>query len=330
MWFEALMGFREEHPDQVRENIAIHGNILHSKVNSKAYVFGTLETPSLGELRNQILALPASKGKIIIREIIGDVQTLHSDLSNANALFQVASQFNLLEMISPEVTPEQGIGHYEYDLTQGPACAVAAGAGTIYRNYFANVNGQIGQTEQHQIDCLSGIGDILNTNQKHWKMVNGYALVTEEGLRAINTKLSQSTEAEIDEIKKHLRIGIQWNTEVTITTTRTTVTQAYCSALPIAYCEHDSILWEAFAQLILDAAYEATLCAGILNSYKYGNNKVYLTLLGGGAFGNENEWIINAIRRALKRYTNYNLDIAFVSYSQSNIDIQQLVSEYME
>ncbi len=161
-------------------------------------------------------------------------------------------------------------------------------------------------------------------------MVNGYALVTEEGLRAINTKLSQSTEAEIDEIKKHLRIGIQWNTEVTITNTRTKVTQAYCSALPIAYCEHDSILWEAFAQLILDAAYEATLCAGILNSYKYGNNKVYITLLGGDAFGNENEWIINAIRRALKRYTNYNLDIAFVSYSQSNIDIQQLVSEYME
>ena len=188
MWFEALMGFREEHPDQVRENIAIHGNTLHSKVNSKSYVFGTLETPSLGELRNQILALPASKGKIIIREIIGDVQTLHSDLSNANALFQVASQFNLLEMISPEVTPEQGIGHYEYDLTQGPACAVAAGAGTIYRNYFVNINEQIGQTELHQIDCLSGIEDILNTNQKHWKMVNGYALVTEEGLRAINTR----------------------------------------------------------------------------------------------------------------------------------------------
>ena len=57
---------------------------------------------------------------------------------------------------------------------------------------------------------------------------------------------------------------------------------------------------------------------------------MYLTLLGGGAFGNENEWIINAIRRALNRYTNYNLDIAFVSYSQSNFDIQQLVSEYME
>ncbi len=100
MWFEAFMGFREEHPDQVRENIAIHGNTMHSLVNGKAYVFGTLETPSLGELRNQILALPASKGKIIIREIIGDVQTLHSDLSNAYALFQVASQFNLLEMIA--------------------------------------------------------------------------------------------------------------------------------------------------------------------------------------------------------------------------------------
>jgi len=39
-----------------------------------------------------------------------DVQSLHAAASNAGALFQVASQFNLLEMMSPEVTPEQGVG----------------------------------------------------------------------------------------------------------------------------------------------------------------------------------------------------------------------------
>ncbi len=51
-------------------------------------------------------------------------------------MFQVASQFNLLEMISPNVTPDDGIGIYENDPTQGPACAIACGAGTIYRNYL--------------------------------------------------------------------------------------------------------------------------------------------------------------------------------------------------
>lgn len=77
---------------------------------------------------------------------------MHIDSANARALFQVASQFNLLEMVSPNRTPEQGVGIYDFDLTQGPACAVAAGAGTIYRNYFVLVNGQIGQSTANQLD----------------------------------------------------------------------------------------------------------------------------------------------------------------------------------
>lgn len=44
------------------------------------------------------------------------------------------------------------------------------------------------------------------------------------------------------------------------------------------------------AQLVLDAGYEATLLAGVLNSQRGGSNIVLLTLLGGGAFGNANEW----------------------------------------
>jgi hypothetical protein len=67
---------------------------------------------------------------------------MHQRPENAGALFQVASQFNLLEMMSPSVTPEQGVTRYERDPTQGPACAVAAGAATIYRNYFAKVHGR--------------------------------------------------------------------------------------------------------------------------------------------------------------------------------------------
>jgi hypothetical protein len=44
-----------------------------------------------------------------------------------------------------EESPEQGIDIHEHDHTQGPACAIAAGAGTIYRNYFARVNGPNGE-----------------------------------------------------------------------------------------------------------------------------------------------------------------------------------------
>jgi len=39
----------------------------------------------------------------------------------APAPFQVASQFNLLEMTGPSVTPEHGVARYAHDPTQGPA-----------------------------------------------------------------------------------------------------------------------------------------------------------------------------------------------------------------
>jgi hypothetical protein len=326
MWFETLMGFREETPEQVRSNISVSNGMLRSKVNGKEYAHGLLETPSLGELRQRVQSLPLPTGKLTVREVIGDVQKLHSDAENTNALFQVASQFNLLEMMSPENTPEQGVGRYEHDHTQGPACAIAAGAGTIYRNYCVEIDEQMGQTKHRQIDCLSDLGSALGNDGQYWKMVNGYALATEQGLRAISDKLSALSETERDALRQLLRVGVQWNTEVTTTDEKALVSQIYCSALPVAYSEHSSELWSDFAQLVLEAAYEATLCAAVLNSHENGNNTVYLTLLGGGAFGNENEWIFKAIRRALGKYQQVDLDVAFVSYGGSNLGVQELIT----
>ena len=59
-----------------------------------------------------------------VRELIADARALHRDVANAGALIQVASPFNLLEMASPDMTPEQGIGIYENDPSQGRAWAV--------------------------------------------------------------------------------------------------------------------------------------------------------------------------------------------------------------
>src|SRR5260370_39714810 len=108
---------------------------------------------------------------------------MHQVPENAGALFQVASQFNLLEMVSPAVTPEQGVTRYQHDLTQGPACAIAAGAGTIYRNYFARLDGSEGQTTERQINGLAGLGRAAGTpwNQPAEALVavqTGYALCT--------------------------------------------------------------------------------------------------------------------------------------------------------
>ena len=207
--------------------------------------------------------------------------------------------------------------------------SLAAGAGTIYRNYFAKVKGCIGQTSNNQIDCLADIGVSLGNSDNHlWQMRNGYALASEEGLIEISNRIKSATESEVDELRRLLRIGIQWNTEVTLNDANHTVTQAYCSALPISYSQQSSVLWEAFARVVLEASYEATICASILNFHKTGNNKVYLTLLGGGAFGNERAWIIDAIERSLKLYKHAGLDVLIVSYGYSSSHVQEFIRNF--
>lgn len=327
MWFEKLTGFPEESPQQVRTNITVNENVLKSHINGKALVCGQLETPNLAELRERVHASGHMGGKISVREVVSNIQHLHTNASNAGSLFQVASQFNLLEMVSPSVTPEHGVGIYEHDHTQGPACAIAAGAGTIYRNYFSIVNGQIGQSAGNQIDCLADIGAALgNSANCLWEMRNGYALASKSGLVDIAHRLHASSESELDGLRQLLRIGIQWNTQVTLHESKHTVSQAYCSALPVAYSDHDSQLWAAFARLVLDAAYEATICTAILNAINHGNNRVFLTLLGGGAFGNKIDWILGGIQRALNLYKHMDLDVAIVSYGSSNHHVHQLVN----
>lgn len=181
-WFENLAGCSEGSPELVRKYLTVDGPRLCSRLNDRSWLCGELETPTLAQLRLRARNVVRESRPISVREVIANVQHLHTDVANENAMFQVASQFNLLEMMAPDVTPERGVGIYERDPTQGPACAIAAGTGTIFRNYFAVVNGRIGQSVDNQIDCLAGIGTLLgNTEQRLWQMVNGYALPSAVG-----------------------------------------------------------------------------------------------------------------------------------------------------
>jgi len=325
-WFQRLTGIDEESPTQVRNQLTIDGNCLVCP-SGKRIVFGRLETPQLSDLRQSVAALSIQPIRSAIREVVGDVRVLHADGADAGALFQVASQFNLLEMTGPSVTPERGVGIYEHDRTQGPACAIACGAGTIYRNYFADVDGQIGQTSQKQIDCSAELGrELGNTDQRLWGMQNGYLFPSDVGLAEIAERVGAASESERDTLLGHLRIGLQLDAEVTLEGAGHHVSQAYCSALPVAYGRQPANQWTEFAKLILDAAYEATLAATVANATQTGNRVVYLTLLGGGVFGNRDEWIADAIERAFHIHRDHGLDVRIVSYGQSKPAVAELVN----
>lgn len=314
-WFSDLTGLSNDRIDTVQAGIRVEGEGLLCLANGRRLVAGHLSTPALGDLPPP----PQGPDRITVTEVVADIRALHADPANTGAVFQVASQFNLLEMIGPDIPPEAGIARYATDLTQGPACAMACAAGTIYRAYFVPIGNQIGQTADRQLDMLADLGRALgNQGETLWQMRNGYALPRTGGLKAIVARIAKADQGALPRL---LRIGVQQGTEVTLPGAGHLVHQAYASALPIAYADAPAADWEPLARLVLHAAYQATFAATL----SLGAKRLFLTRLGGGAFGNPPEWITDAIAGAIHAYRAAPLDVRIVSYGHPNPDNQRLM-----
>ncbi len=323
MWFQELTGFTEGSRAEVLALIDEDGPFIVSRANGRRMRRGELSLPSLAELRrsrSEAPVAPVVGGPTTIGEIVADARELHTEPASAGATFQVASQFNLLEMVGPTVTPDQGIDRYEDDHTQGPACAIACGAGTIHRNYLTPVpidggpDAPRGQTAARQLDGLADLAAALGLAVA---MENGYALLTPAQLAQAAERLDGIAGPARDDLAGLVRVGVQADTEVTWRHAGHTVTQVYCSALPLAYGGGDLAGWEPLARLVLEAAYEATLAAAAITAARTGNRTLYLTLLGAGAFGNPTAWVIDAVERALRLHP-VGLDVRVVSYGRSS------------
>jgi len=324
-WFERLTGFREGTYQETQAKLKVDGRQIRSLVNGKSYGIGEFKLVTLQTLRDRAQSAGGTSGRLKVSVVTGDVRQMHQASEYAGALFQVASQFNALEMTGFEVTPEHGVTRYMHDRTQGPACAIAAGAATIYRNYFVPLAGGVGQTAQRQLNGLAPLGEALSEAlgkpvDALWQMRNGYALCNRAGLEAISAYLATLHADGLESLRGKLCIGVHTDIEVTDAPgeRRQLVSQAFCSALPIAYTHLSARHWRAFASLVLEAAYEATMWSAVLNARRGASKVVLLTLLGGGAFGNEDEWILSAMRRGLELLSSFDIDVRIVSYGASS------------
>jgi hypothetical protein len=120
-WFERLAGFRECSYEETRSKLNVDGDRLLSLANGRSYGVGEFELASLQTLRDRAKSSIVASGRLKASVVRGDVRQMHRAPEYEGALFQVASQFNALEMIGPNVTPEGGVTRYEGDRTQGPA-----------------------------------------------------------------------------------------------------------------------------------------------------------------------------------------------------------------
>ncbi|MCF4128049.1 hypothetical protein [Methylobacterium sp. SyP6R] len=76
--------------------------------------------------------------------------------------------------------------------------------------------------------------------------------------------------------------------------------------------------------------YAGTLLAGLLNAARGASNRVLLTRLGGGAFGNADDRIDPAMTPALQRARHHDLDVAVVSYGPPSRALRDLVRHHDE
>lgn len=340
-WFTQLFGFKEGRYSETQRRLTVRtdkdGKQLIEGENGRAYKVGRFWTPSLTELEAEVDkqgGMKALSGKLRVRNVLGDVSGKHADEENCHATFQVASQFNCLEFVGPNVEPEDGITGYIHDRTQGPACSITCGPATAYRNYFAEVDGQIGQTTDHQIDNLQDVSrKIGNEPQgRYYNVTGGYTMADTDGLKSMNRHIQSLSKKELNDIRRSLRIGIHEDVQVTSTNwgrnhlkhDEQTVTQVFGSACSVSYSGNGARSWEPFASMVLSASYEATLYAALLTALRHngsrhlsGPRRVFLTCLGGGVFGNPMEWITDAMEHAFEKFENVNLEVCIVTYAGS-------------
>jgi hypothetical protein len=350
VWFDRVLGFKElpyaataaqlQEMASRRADAASGREVLcFTRADGVALQAGAFDVASVGELR--VIARAAADRLFVgadgdsapvpatVRNMTGEAKRLHT--GRPGAVFQAASQFNCLEMTGPGVTPERGIACYQYDATQGPACAIACGAGTAQRNYcaFSEPSGvrrwAAGQTAARQINTVDDCEAWLATQgvPAPWTLRNGYMDSTPTALAAVTAALA-TAEAQ-EEFIRRLKIGVQYDTQVTNDAAtfapvelNQIVTQTYNSACSIGYSNCSGGSWEALAVAVLAATYEATFLVAVANNAdrrRLGRapQPVYLTLVGGGVFRNEPEWILCAIQRAAAATASYGVALeAFV------------------
>ncbi|KKQ33566.1 MAG: hypothetical protein US49_C0001G0246 [candidate division TM6 bacterium GW2011_GWF2_37_49] len=336
--FDQLMGMSEVDFKYKASEVVIKARISKDAQNcywingadDKLYRCGRFEVMTLGDLRRQAMAkADALKGTInqIRFSVIYskspkkckqlDVTYLEAQPENKDAVFQVASNYNALESTTYTWLPD--LNYYYLDNTQGPAASIAAFPGLVLRHFYffmkdekRNNNFMLWrQREQKtanirddndfdmQLNLLDGLG--VNTQ-------NGYIWGTGEA------GAGSGIENIKDENADKFKIGFHRDIQVTFVQSKNyyythfyqpsqTVNQVFAAAVNLTQakdlCPEIKSMSDdkkhEIAQLILNWTYESTLKAAIVA----GKKKVFLTLIGGGAFGNKREWIEEAIVQAV-------------------------------
>jgi hypothetical protein len=272
---------------------------------------GRFEVVSLGELRARAFRYRQSQTDAKARLWVFDGEGPATDIGALQAtcgrstLFQVASQFNCLESPGPYVTP---VARYFDDPTQGPRASISAFPATLFRHYLAP--GQDGkrfvqQTDGPQIDLLAAAcGRRVSQNG----YFTGRGVDHPSVLDALENRFDAICVGVHDEVE--VVLGHDWDGAVVPSAPR--IAQVFTSTAAGGFYGATRHLgrevFDTFSRHLLRAAYLGTLLAAVT----LGKERMVLTLIGGGVFGNPIETIWDAIQWSLeevKPFLTRDLDV---------------------
>jgi len=238
-----------------------------------------------------------------------DVGYLQALVSNKKAVFQVASNFNGIEAITEDGHPDHDhfTEIYWRDNTQGPAASISAGAAAIARVHsaFLGTSNDLttwSQTKKRQLNFMENLKD-------HFPQHNGYVI-----LSGTEPKFPRVESKDYYKLLLMSKTCYHKNCQVTtghkstiglekVLNTSQVVDQCLCAAINIAQGASGMVNAtmldiESKCRFALDLAYFGTYLEAIIN----GRSRIFLSMVGGGAFGNKKEWIYSAMIGAHKKW----------------------------
>lgn len=281
-WFEHLVGFSE--PDWNFELDTLPPHITNH--------MGSFTLISLHDLKKQTRMNPMNTKQILPLYVITrsdwtlehkfDTSSLQYD-AEPDTVFQVASNFNCLEVSSTTDNPLNGkyLSFLMEDTTQGPSASGGAVCGA-----FQILN-------KHFESPISLLEDVC---------------ITDKNGKLMEEKVSQEQVDKLSTQQQHIKVGILRNTHPVInrnatlgdtiiyTPQDTHIHQVFTSTCIVRRQSKKSL---ELQEILLRVAYEAVYLLAIQEH----SHNIVLTMVGGGVFRNDRNTIIRIISETHKKYS---------------------------
>lgn len=296
-WFKEVFGIRES-LNEIDRFISIcedDGKVVLKDKNGNNYYSGVFSIRDISSFHNLSNRGNGTFSIVKYEEIISDKEKIFSSFGMlqsfkefCGATFQLETQFNCLNFISKEQTAGNGISCYVYDNQNSTIASLGTSASLLYRNYFVESKGQIGD----EIDLL---------DKTPINVIHGFPIIQENDITKIKDKIDWN---DLDNYK----VGTQQYCQVILSPNEDGFSfvkypQYVNHVFVSSFSFQDNVIKDRFTYLIaenlLEAEYKLTILSSWENSILYqdliGSKICFLTFIGCSFQLNPIQIVINSI-----------------------------------